>query len=106
MTIMQNPPSMVRTVYQFECHICKSVLEQNWFGATPPHPGHPGPGWQQIGMEVGPSLWICPDHKVVIIVDGVDFNKLNGTTQGEVTCNMCAALCRPCSAHADAEDKP
>lgn len=106
MTIMQNQPSTVRTVYQFQCCVCLSVMDQEWTGAKRAYPCHPGKGWQQIGVEFGPSLWICPAHKVVITVDGAELNTAGESADDESTdgesasaCPMCVILHRPCSAH-------
>lgn len=70
---MQHPPFTVRTIYGYECCLCKNTIQQEWLGTSAPFPDHPGAGWQQFGTT-GPSIWVCPNHNIVILIDGKEFN--------------------------------
>lgn len=55
--------------YEFACCIdgCDSTIKQNWNGSALVESDHPGPGWRNFGG----CNWVCPKHKISIIVDGV-----------------------------------
>lgn len=63
-------PSEIRVTYTFKCCRCATALTQDYFGSYLIPPNFPN-GWTQIAdnRAYGPG-WVCPNHKVDIVVDG------------------------------------
>lgn len=58
-------PSEFLTVYTFECVVCSVKKEERINGQYTHPPSHPGIGWRMFN-----HCWVCPDHKISIVIDG------------------------------------
>lgn len=60
-------PSEVKTMLTYKCSVaeCGNTLSHQYIGLIPDIRKHPGDGWRMVW-----EVWICPKHKVEVIVDG------------------------------------
>jgi hypothetical protein len=68
--IYDNKPTSCGFWYEFACCIdeCGAVVRQTWNGSALIGAGYPGDGWKNFGA----ANWVCPKHKISIVIDGKD----------------------------------
>jgi hypothetical protein len=69
-------PTAAGFTYEFACCIdgCNNCVVQKWAGTALIESAYPGGGWKNFGE----NNWVCPRHKVSIVIDGKTYREAFG----------------------------